>query len=120
MSTLENTKQLSNLEYLKTTCGGSMEMVQQITNMFIEGTPGSIENMKQLIGDSNWTDLKREAHKLKSSFLMMGATLTSSKLQEIESSAESLENGHLLNLIGEIDSESSIIYDEIKKELMTS
>ena len=118
MNTLNNTTQLSNLEYLKTTCGDSADMIKQIADMFIQTSPESIVKMKQLISASNWIDLRREAHKLKSSFLMMGASSTSGKLQEIESSAENLEDDYLLELMNQIENESSIIYDEIKTELM--
>lgn len=117
MNTSNHISQLSNLNYLKATCDQSVEMINQIADLFLQSSPPSIHKMKQLISESNWNDLKREAHKLKSSFLMMGATLTSTKLQEIESNAEDKERARLSELVNQIEIECTTIYNEIITDL---
>lgn len=110
----------TNLEYLKTTCAGSMEMVSQIIEMFLKSSPEAIVHMKQANGSNNWDELKREAHKAKSSFLMMGAKLTGDKLAQIELGSANPDIDKLNTLIHEVEEESSIIYNELKEALITA
>lgn len=110
---------MTNLEYLEATCVGSPEMMKQILEMFLNSSPDSIGKMKQFIQESNWTDLKREAHKTKSSFLMMGAKQTGSKLQDVETlSGEGPDSAQLSGLVDQIEKESHLVYEEIKNAIM--
>ncbi len=110
----------TNLEYLKTTCAGSMEMVTQIIEMFLKSSPEGVVHMKDAFGSNNWDKLNRDAHKAKSSFLMMGAKLTGDKLAQIELGSANPDIDKLNRLISEVEEESSIIYNELKQELITA
>jgi HPt (histidine-containing phosphotransfer) domain-containing protein len=119
MNLTNDTAPFTNLEYLRTTCGGANDMMKQILDMFLQSSPASISQMKKCIGEANWPDLKREAHKAKSSFLMMGAKITGAKLQEMETnSGENPDAISMIDLLDAIEKESAIIYTEIKTEIM--
>lgn len=109
-----NSIPLTDLEYLKTTCGGSQDMVDQIVNMFLESTPDLISEMKTSLTEENWEVLKRNAHKAKSSFLMIGAKATGKKLERIEHGTDNPEDSDLNELIAEVETESHYIFDELK------
>ena len=108
---------LTDLNYLKTTCGGSQEMVDQIVSMFLESTPELISEMKTSLTEGNWEVLKRNAHKAKSSFLMIGAQVTGKKLEKIELGAEYPQQINLGDLVAEIENESDYIFNELKNTL---
>jgi len=108
---------LTDLNYLKTTCGGSEEMVNQIVNMFLESTPELISDMKTSLDEENWEVLKRNAHKAKSSFLMIGAKITGKKLERIELGVETPKLANLSDLVSEVENESDYIFNELKNTL---
>jgi HPt (histidine-containing phosphotransfer) domain-containing protein len=109
---------LTDLNYLKTTCGGSEEMVNQIVNMFLESTPELISEMKTSLAEENWEVLKRNAHKAKSSFLMIGAKITGKKLERIELGTENPTQTDLGDLVAEVENESDYIFKELKNALI--
>lgn len=109
-----------NLDYLTTTCAGSMEMVGQIVEMFLKISPASITLIKEAFDAQKWDDLKRESHKAKSSFLMMGAKVTGDKLAQVEAGSMDPDVVKLSALIDEIEDESKAIYSELKQALLTT
>ena len=109
---------LTDLNYLKTTCGGSEEMVNQIVNMFLESTPELISEMKTSLAEENWEVLKRNANKAKSSFLMIGAKITGKKLERIELGTENPTQTDLGDLVAEVENESDYIFKELKNALI--
>ncbi len=111
----ENTLSMVNLGYLKETCGGSQDMVDQIIRMFLDTTPGLIAEMKQNLHNDQRDDLKRNAHKAKSSFLILGAKITGEKLQQIEHGAGSSLHQELGQLLSEVEDESNAILHLLSK-----
>ena len=107
------TQSLINLEYLHRTCGGSEEMIQMILNMFVATTPDSIQEMEQHFANGDSEPLRRVVHKVKSSFLTIGASSTGEKLQTIEDAAKDGEIDHLEPLVQQIRQESDAIIQEL-------
>lgn len=75
---------LTDLSYLRATCGEDEEAIRAITNMFLETTPEQIQSLEKFFLNQACEDLKRTAHKLKSSCRMFGAKDTANKLEYIE------------------------------------
>lgn len=104
---------LINLEYLHRTCGGSEEMIQMILDMFVASTPDCIQELEQHFNNRDSESLRSVAHKVKSSFMTIGASSTGEKLQTIEDAAKENEIDHLEQLINEIKQESDAIIQEL-------
>ena len=95
-------------------------MVKQIVEMFLKTSPESIALIKEAFAAQNWDDLKRESHKAKSAFLMMGAKGTGDKLAQIETGSVEPDSTTLSNLINDLENESEAIYSELKQALLTT
>ena len=62
----------TNLDYLRNITGGDRESIREIILLFIEQVPEFIGNMKKHLEEKNYTELGREAHKAKSSVMILG------------------------------------------------
>jgi HPt (histidine-containing phosphotransfer) domain-containing protein len=109
--------QLTNLSYLKATCGDSNDMMNSIITMFLDTTPPILADMHLNIASKNWELLKRNAHKAKSSFMMMGAKSTGEKLEEIELNSTEEESPNLIRLLTNIETECTVVFEELRKAI---
>jgi len=62
----------TNLNYLRTITEGDVETMREITELFIEQVPEFIENLNKHLSDQQYAELGKEAHKAKSSVMIMG------------------------------------------------
>ncbi len=109
-----NNSKHTNLEYLETTCGGSTDMMHAIIKMFIDSTPPILAEMRNNLMSRNWDALKSNAHKVKSSFMMIGALALGNKLQEIELSSVNGDELQLNSMLVIIESSMEAVIGELK------
>jgi len=62
----------TNLNYLRTITEGDTESMQEIIILFIEQVPEFIRNLKKHLAEERYAELGNEAHKAKSSVMIMG------------------------------------------------
>ena len=62
----------TNLSYLQNITGGDAETIRDLINLFIEQVPEFIGNLKNHLKEEKYIELGREAHKAKSSVMIMG------------------------------------------------
>lgn len=62
----------TNLEYLRNITESDPKSMREIILLFIEQIPVLIKNMKKNLHDKNYIQLGKEAHKAKSSVMVMG------------------------------------------------
>jgi HPt (histidine-containing phosphotransfer) domain-containing protein len=62
----------TNLNYLRTITEGDVETIREITVLFIEQVPEFIANLKKYLAEEQYAELGKEAHKAKSSVMIMG------------------------------------------------
>jgi HPt (histidine-containing phosphotransfer) domain-containing protein len=62
----------TNLDYLRTITEGDTESVRELIILFIEQVPEFIENLKKFLAEGRYAELGSEAHKAKSSVMIMG------------------------------------------------
>lgn len=103
-----------DLSYLQITFGDSQEMIKLVIDLFINQTPGQIREMKQEIIDNKPENVKRIAHKLKSSFLTIGAMEIANKLEYIEQKAGETEINEIASLADTIASDNLKVITELK------
>ena len=63
---------LTNLNYLQTITEGYTATMREIIDLFIEQVPEFIRNLKMLLEEKRYPELGKEAHKAKSSVMIMG------------------------------------------------
>ncbi len=61
-----------DLNYLKSISGGDAGIMNEMKDIFIEQVPEFIENLKKFLKEGNYLELGKEAHKAKSSVMIMG------------------------------------------------
>jgi len=62
----------TNLDYLRMITEGDTESVRELIILFLEQVPEFIENMNKFLAEGRYEELGKEAHKAKSSVMIMG------------------------------------------------
>jgi len=62
----------TNLDYLRNITGGDKDSIREIILLFMEQVPEFIGNMRKHLDEKNYIELGREAHKAKSSVMILG------------------------------------------------
>jgi len=62
----------TNLNYLRTITEGDIASMREIISLFIEQVPEFIVNLKKHLAEEQFAELGNEAHKAKSSVMIMG------------------------------------------------
>jgi len=62
----------TNLNYLQTITEGDTASMQELITLFIEQVPEFIGNLKKHLAEEKFLELGKEAHKAKSSVMIMG------------------------------------------------
>lgn len=81
---MDDKGKLVDLSYVRAMAGDSMDLVNEMINIFISQVPGFISDMKSCHQDKNWTQLGLIAHKAKSSAAVMGMEKQASSLKDLE------------------------------------
>ncbi|MBN2806647.1 MAG: Hpt domain-containing protein [Prolixibacteraceae bacterium] len=74
----------TDLSYLKEITGGEKSIVVEMVEMFIAQVDEFKTNMSQYLNDKNWIDLGKEAHKAKSSVLIVGMEELGKNLKKLQ------------------------------------
>jgi PAS domain S-box-containing protein len=107
-----------NLAYLKEVLGDSDEALLEVLLVMDKEFPGMTENIKIAGSTENWKQLKEDAHKMKSSVMMLGMPQFESLIQCIERYA--YEESHLDTLPGLVKQAVSLCHSviaQVKAEL---
>lgn len=62
----------TNLNYLQTITEGDTDTMRELIDLFIEQVPEFIGNLKKHLAEERYAELGNEAHKAKSSVMIMG------------------------------------------------
>jgi len=111
---------LTNLKYLQDITEGDRESMREIIILFIEQVPEFIGNLKKHLAEENYIALGKEAHKAKSSVMIMG----------MESLGHDLKALQLATIAGtgietyakhvdRFESECLVAVEELKQDLTT-
>lgn len=74
----------TDLTYLKEITGGESSIVIEMVEMFIEQVDEFKTNLNQYLDDKNWVELGKEAHKAKSSVLIVGMEDLGKNLKKLQ------------------------------------
>ncbi len=81
-----------NLSYLSDIASGSSEFMIEMIDMFLEQTPGYVDEMSQAISNQSWSTVADIAHKIKPTFAFMGLESAKDSMAEIERKARNQDN----------------------------
>ena len=74
----------TDLSYLKEITGGESSIVIEMVEMFISQVDEFKENLDKYLKDKNWVELGKEAHKAKSSVLIVGMEDLGKNLKKLQ------------------------------------
>ncbi|MFC6999305.1 hybrid sensor histidine kinase/response regulator [Rufibacter roseus] len=76
-----------DLSYLELFANGNIEFMLDILQMFIDQTPGQVQELTRAVSFSNWAETRTIAHKIKPSLALVGIREIEELNSEIEQSA---------------------------------
>ncbi len=74
----------TNLDYLRNITEGDSGSIREIIELFIEQVPEFIGNMKKHLEEKDYIALGKEAHKAKSSVMILGMDETGHNLKSLQ------------------------------------
>lgn len=74
----------TDLSYLKEITGGENEIVKEMIEMFLDQVQEFKDNMNAYLNAGNWIELGKEAHKAKSSVLIVGMEDLGKNLKKLQ------------------------------------
>ena len=74
----------TNLDYLRTITEGDNNSIRELLLLFIEQVPEFIGNLKKYLAEERFIELGKEAHKAKSSVMIMGMDNLSHDLKTLQ------------------------------------
>jgi HPt (histidine-containing phosphotransfer) domain-containing protein len=83
---------ITDLSYLNQVSGGEPRFIKEMIRIFSEQVPEFISNMEKHFNEGNYLDLGREAHKAKSSVIIVGMNDLGVKMKELQIYTENNEN----------------------------
>lgn len=108
----------TDLTYLKEITGGESSIVTEMVEMFIDQVEEFRENLNKFYNDKNWVDLGKEAHKAKSSVLIVGMEELGKNLKKLQLlTEEEKEVDTYYNYIKMFEEQCDAALIELKEEL---
>jgi HPt (histidine-containing phosphotransfer) domain-containing protein len=74
----------TNLDYLRTITEGDVSTIREIIILFFEQVPEFIANLKKYLEEKRYAELGSEAHKAKSSVMIMGMESLAHDLKQLQ------------------------------------
>jgi HPt (histidine-containing phosphotransfer) domain-containing protein len=107
-----------DLSYLREIAMGDKEIVIETTKLFLENTPGILDNMEEYFANKEWDKLYEQAHKIKPNLQYMGMEQARELIIEIEEQARTQNiSEDLENKIKEFNSICSQGLDELSEKI---
>jgi HPt (histidine-containing phosphotransfer) domain-containing protein len=110
----------TDLSYLKEITGGENSIVVEMVEMFLEQVDEFKGNMTKYLNDKNFVELGKEAHKAKSSVLIVGMEELGKNLKKLQLLTEAKEEeetypDYVKMFIEQCDAATIELKEEIKK-----
>jgi|JI10StandDraft_1071094.scaffolds.fasta_scaffold14645_7 HPt (histidine-containing phosphotransfer) domain-containing protein len=81
---MDQTKQLTDLSYLRSLTGGATDKMAKYIRMFLTGAPISLQQMELYTLSKDWSGLRQTAHALKPQLGYFGAKGSEDLVKDIE------------------------------------
>jgi HPt (histidine-containing phosphotransfer) domain-containing protein len=78
---------VTNLDYLNELSGGSTEFIKEVSEAFIDETPGNLAKMQSALAVGDYQTIKSIAHKIKPSMTFFGIVELEDEIRDLENNA---------------------------------
>lgn len=113
-------KQYTDLSYLEQISGGDATIIRKTIEKFLETTPDMLEKMSLQLANSEYDELGKTVHKLKSSVAFMGINSIKETILEVEKVIKTHSNEQTLKaLVGKIREVIESSFAELENSLPT-
>ena len=85
-------QKIIDLSYLKEVSSGDPQFMKEMIEIFMDQVPEFISNMENFYNSGEYIDLGKEAHKAKSSVIIVGMNDLGAKMKELQILTEKNEN----------------------------
>ena len=85
-------EKMYDLEYLNEISGGDKEFINDMINTFVETTPITLAEIKQLADEGKWKELYSVVHRFAPSLQFLGALDMENLVNKVENDAMNQEN----------------------------
>lgn len=106
--------QFIDLDYLNDLALGSKEFTEDMISSFLKNTPESITRMETALVKSDWEQIGKIAHKLKTSFTFMGMEETVVKAKTLQDNGLNSRN---LEDVPDLIADIKLAYNNAESEL---
>jgi len=89
---LEINQSLTDLSYLQEISGGSVELMKEMIEIFINETPIMLETLEKSVKEKDWKTFREIAHKIKPSITYAGITSAEALIEKIHADARDQKN----------------------------
>jgi HPt (histidine-containing phosphotransfer) domain-containing protein len=108
----------TNLNYLRTITEGDIASVREIVILFIEQVPEFIRNLNKYLEEKRYSELGSEAHKAKTSVMIMGMENLARDLKTLQlATINGTNEESYAKYVSRFESECLIAIEELKTEL---
>jgi len=108
----------TDLNYLRTITEGDAATIREITMLFIEQVPEFVTNLKKYLEEKRYAELGKEAHKAKSSVMIMGMESLGHDLKALQlATISGTEIETYARHVSRFETECLIAVEELKQEL---
>ncbi len=107
---------LYNLEYLEEVAQGSKEFIVEMLDKFLEQTREAVEVLEKSIESGNSDEVRRLAHKLKPTFVIVGVQRIFELLKTMEGEAENSDNSGIKVIFTEMLQIWNSVQTDLEKE----
>lgn len=81
-----------DLSYLDEVAGGNAEFIIEMIDIFLQQTPGYVDNLKQAFEEKDWKKIAEISHKIKPTLAFIGLHQEQQEMANIEHQARAEEN----------------------------
>jgi HPt (histidine-containing phosphotransfer) domain-containing protein len=111
---------IANTSYLEDLSNGNAVLIRQIVELFLEQTPGDIDQLMARIQEQDWDAVHKQAHYLKPTMVYVGAKDLHEQITTIDRLAKGREELHKLpEMANSIMPQLAILYEELAAYLHT-
>ena len=108
-----------NLDYLRNITDGDSGSIREIIELFIEQVPEFISNMKKHLEDKSYVELGKEAHKAKSSVMILGMNDLGHDLKSLQlATLNGTREETYANQVSRFEKECLLAVAELQQELL--
>ena len=108
------TEKVCNIDYLVSVTRGNKEMMNNIIHVFLEETPEELTALADAIEKTNYTSISDIAHKIKSSFAILGISVLESVFEKMENLG-TLSSG--IEIISQLNQQVHFVFNQVKIEM---